>query len=436
MNGKSSKILNKASRVTLPALLSMVVCSAVFGVNPTSVLVGPGYTDVSPHQLVRTSGDVLYVIAPNGTSFARNTTAKLLVSKGNGAGIPTAYAVQDSIHSPGTAKTGITTTAGIATSASAIDGGNVIHSIWIDNQGNTKGVAGNVYYAQFSTSTNTWGTATLLDGATGWTGYVTGDEGVALELDASGTPHVFWTAKVGTQLRVRYANRVGGTWSVPVLADEAAFTVLNAWHPTMAFASNGDLLLAYIDGTGTYSHDGTVRTRLRHSNGTWDGTLSIPVANVYTGIDNGPSLMITPDGRQHIAFCGHTNDIQYWFNTGAGWTSDQPLNGGAVQLTHDPSLGPDGTTNGIYIYGHGTPVPAPRGIGVNLYRFRKPSGGVWGAWTEIVPDPNTPTANHVDCSVSTRWSQFFFNSPTRVDFTYWTELTPGASHFTIYTGSN
>ena len=419
------------SHVISLVLVSLILCCSAFGVN--SALVGPGYTDVSPHQLVRTSGNVLYVVAPNGQAFARNTVAKLLVSKANQPGIPTSYAVQDLTHSPGTPKTGITTTPGVATSASAIDGSNVIHSVWIDSQGLK--TQGNVYYGQFDTTTNTWLSATLLDGATGWTGYVTGDEGVALALDTNGNPHVFWTAKVGALLRIRYSNRIGGVWSAPVLADETAFTLKNAWHPTMAFAPNGDILLAYIDGVGTYSHDGTVRTRLRHANGTWDGTQSIPVTNVYTGVDNGPSLLITADGTQHISFCGHTNDIQYWFNTGTGWTSDQPLTGGLAQLTHDPSLGPDGA-GGIYIYGHGTPVPAPRGIGANLYRFRKPAGGTWGAWTEIVPDPNTATANHVDCSVSTRWSQFFFNSPGTVDFAYWTELTPGASHYTIYTGTN
>ena len=421
-------------RATLSAFVSFVVCCSALGSNPTWVKVGPGYTDVSPHQLVRTSGNVLYAITPNGTFFAGNTSATLVVSKANQSGIPGSYVAQDLAHSPGTPKTGITTRAGISTSASAIDGSDVIHSVWLDNQGNSG--PGNVYYAQFSTKSGKWGAATLLDGVTGWTGYVVGDQGVTIALDAKGVPHVLWTAKVGARLRIRYSNRVSGNWSKPVLADETAVTVSNAWHPTMAFAPNGDFLMAYLDGVGGYSHDGTIRTRLRHSNGTWAPTVSIPVANIFAGIDNGPSLMITPDGRQHVAFVGDVNDIQYWYNAGSGWLSDQPLTKGAPQISHNPSLGSDGTTNGIYLYAHGTPVPLPKGIGPNIYRYRKPSGSVWGPWTKVVSDPHTPTANHVDCAVTTRWSQFFFNSPTVVDFACYTELTPNSHDFTVYSGTN
>ncbi len=434
----SSKALHSSTRFARGLVafsVSFVLCGLAFGAAPISVKVGPGYTDVSPHQLVRTSGNFVYVITPTGMAYRSNTTATLVVSKGNVVGIPTAYAAQDVVHSPGTAKTGITTTAGVSSSASAIDGTDVIHSVWIDNQGNTKGVSGDVYYAQFSTKTGKWGPATLLDGATGWTGYVVGDQGVNIALDKNGAPHVCWTAKVSGKLRIKYSNRTGATWSKPVLADETAVTAINAWHPTLAFAPNGDLLLAYVDGLGGYSHDGAIRTRLRHASGTWAATITIPIGNVYTGIDNGPSLMITADGRQHIAFTGTVSDIQYWYNAGSGWVSDEPLTKGMPQISHDPSLGPDGTANGIYIYGHGTPVPV-RGIGPNLYRFHKPAGGVWGPWIEIVPDPHTPTANHVDCAVSTRWSQFFFNSPTTVDFGYYSELTPNSHDFTVYTGTH
>lgn len=434
MNCKWSTTFSNAPRRIFLALASLPLFSAALSAAPISVKVGPGYTDVSPHQLVRTSGNVLYVIAPNGSAYRSNTTAQLVVSKGNQVGVPTSYVALDLLHSPGTPKTGITTTAGVSSSASAIDGSDVIHSVWIDNQGSPT-IPGNVYYAQFFTMTGKWGPATLLDGATGWLGYVTGDQGVNLALDKSGAPHVFWTAKVGTQLRIKYSNRTGATWSKPVLADETAVTLHNAWHPTMAFAPNGDLLLAYLDGVGKYSHDGAIHTRLRHSSGTWATSQTIPIGNVYTGIDNGPSLMITADARQHITFTGPVSEIQYWYNAGSGWISDQPFTKGAPQLTHDPSLGPDGTTNGIYIYGHGTPVPY-NGIGPNLYRFHKPAGGVWGLWNEIVPDPHTPTANHVDCAVTTRWSQFFFNSPTIVDFAYYTELTPNSHDFTIYTGTH
>ena len=135
MRRAAFRVFRSVSRVFMPIAANVAVCGLALGFTPVSVRVGPGYTDVSPHQLVRTSGNVLYVVSPNGTSYKSNTTATLIVSKGNLAGVPTAYVAQDVAHSPGTPTTGITLRAGVASSASAIDGSDVIHSVWIDNHG-------------------------------------------------------------------------------------------------------------------------------------------------------------------------------------------------------------------------------------------------------------------------------------------------------------
>lgn len=83
------------------------------------------------------------------------------------------------------------------------------------------------------------------------------------------------------------------------------------------------------------------------------------------------------------------------------------------------------------VRGHGTPVGGFRGTGANKYRFQKLAGATsWGRWTLVVSDPM------IDDSTSTRWSQFFFNFPTTVDFTYWTHVVPNAHSFTIFTGTN
>jgi hypothetical protein len=372
----------------------------------TTAPVGPGATDVSPHQIVRTSTNYLYVIAPTTTTYPNNPQALLYVWKANQVGAPTSFEAKDSGHAP---------RIGISTSASAINGSDVIHSLWLDGQGR-------VSYGRFHTATDRWGATQVLS-QTGWSGLL-GDEGVAIAVDAKGNPHAFWTVKVNGKLRVDYANRIGGTWSKPVLADEA--TVINAWHPTMAFAPNGDLLLAYIDGLGNYSADGKIRTRVRHASGTWAASQSVPVV-AFTGLDNGPSLLITADGTQHITFCDTSNQIQYWYNKGLGWTGDQQP---AVQVTHDPALGPDGS-GGLYIYGHGTPQGGIRGVGSNKYRFHKPAGTTaWGPWTLVV-------AGKIDDSTSTRWSQFFHQFPQTVDFTYWTHTDLGdAMGYRIHTGTD
>ena len=140
-----------------------------------------------------------------------------------------------------------------------------------------------------------------------------------------------------------------------------------------------------------------------------------------TAIDNGPSLLVTADGVAQLVFSDTGNRIRYWHNAGSGWMRDrQPPN----QITHNPSLGPVGPVGqgGVYIYGHGAPIGDIGGHGDNLYRFRRPAGGSWSAWTLYV-------TGHFDSSVSTRWSQFFNRFPAQVDILYWADPYPNVLYF-------
>jgi hypothetical protein len=377
--------------------------------GPASVSVarvGPGTTDPSVHQLVRTRGDVLYVVAPDGTTYPHNPTAHLRVYRGDRAGAPASMAARDDGHAPG---------GGVNASDSAIDGQDRIHVVWMDG-------AGNVLYAPFDTATDLWGATAQLE-ASGVQGLSQGDEGVAIAVDAFGNPHAVWVYQPATNvIRVRYASLVGGAWSAPV--DVADTVAINLWHPTLAFAPNGDLTVAWLDGTGGYSTDGVVRTRRRHANGTWDASQLIPDTAVV-GLDNGPSLLITADGTRHIAFDNYTSatvydQVRYWYDVGAGWQGDQQP---PVTYSHDPALGPDGQ-GGLYLYAHGAiPAAAPMTVGQGKYRFHKAAGSAtWGPFT-LVPE----AVGAVDDATSTRWSQFFINSPGVLDFTYWTHTDPADS---------
>src|SRR5262249_2969321 len=100
---------------------------------------------------------------------------------------------------------------------------------------------------------------------------------------------------------------------------------------------------------------------------------------------------------------------RYWYNAGQGWKGDQQP---ARQVTHNPVLGPDGQ-GGLYLYGHGTPPDNFRGADAkNLYRFAKPAGKQWGSWKLYA-------SGAFDCSVSSRWAQFFHVRPHIVDIAYY-----------------
>jgi hypothetical protein len=249
------------------------------------------------------------------------------------------------------------------------------------------------------------------------------DQGAALAVDAAGRPHACWTFKgPDDKLHIHYAARTATGWTPSLAVDEG--TQKHTWHPTIAFSPRNDLLLAWIDGAGDYSLDGTIRTRLRRLDGSWQAPAAIP-ETATTGLDNNPSLIITADGTQHLTFCNTRNEVRYWYNSGQGWKGDQQP---VLQVTHNPVLGPDGR-GGLYLYGHGTPPDNFRADGAkDLYRFRKPAGATaWGPWTLYAAGP-------FDCSVSTRWAQFFHAFPQTVDVAYYSY--PPNPQVTLYVGTD
>jgi hypothetical protein len=392
------------------AVATVVLTNARVMAAPTthSILVGPGYTDVSPHQLVRTAADRLYTVAPTCDSYPDCPNSSLRVYRADQPGSPASFSEQDSAHRPA---------GGIGSAAVAIDGTDTIHALWNDR-------SGKLDYATFATATDTW-SATTLVGTTNWTNFGQGDEGVALALDANAMPHAVWSATgADGRLHLFYANK-GGSWSPQQVDDVALTGNRRALHPTVAFTAANTLVVAWLEGTFNYTPDGIIRVRTRDVNGAWAATQTINDPDgAMTTIDNGPSLLVTPDGTIHLAFVAANppDQVRYWYNGGGGWQGDrQP----PAQVTHDPSLGPDGS-GGVYLYGHGTPLPTYQDHGDDLYAFHKGAGAAgWGAWTQYA-------TGAFDSSVTTRWAQFFQAHPEEVDIAYWADAYPNA----LYVGTD
>lgn len=397
-------------------LLALALSRPAMAQTVHTAFIGRGVTDPSPHQIVRTSGDVLYAVAPScNNGFPNCGPGRLRVYAATTPGLPRHFTELDAAHAPH---------GNIGSSAVAVDGSDVLHIVWIDRDG-----PGHVTYGTFDTHQNAWTSRQVLR-VTHWTDFTQGQEGAVIALDAAGNPHVLFSAKPtapSDPVRLYYATASGGTWSTPVLIDAQAVPVPPRLteHPAIAFGPDGTLLAAWLQGSCTvirdgtcYTPDATIYTRLRSPGGTWQNTVALPDQS-FTTIDNGPSVMVTADGVRHITFLSatvnHEDEIRYWYDAGAGWQGDQQP---ADQVTHDPVLGPDGQ-GGLYIYGHGAPPPPDyAGRGMNKYVFHKPAGATaWGPWTLLVAGP-------IDDASSTRWSQFFYQFPSENDVTYWFYTTP------------
>jgi hypothetical protein len=352
---------------------------------------------------------VLYIVVPTCDSYPACPGNTLKVYRGNQPGTPTQFIEEDAAHAP---------SGEIGSSAIAIDGSDVIHALWNDRYGRVR-------YGTFSPVSGTWMDIVTL-AQTNWTTFGQGDEGVALAISNTGEPHAAWNGEdASAQLHIYHAFAVQGLWTSPTQVDDVPLDVNHsAWHPTLAFAPDGRLVLAWLDGTFNGADDGVIRVRERLPTGDWTASIAIS-DQARTSIDNGPSLLITTDNVQHLTFVNYGDVVRYWYNDGSGWRGElQPPN----QVTHDPSLGPD-CGGGVYIYGHGTPQGSIDGHGDDLFRFHKPRGGSWGAWTHY-------TTGSFDSSVSTRWSQFFFYHQQIIDVVYWSDPYPNVLYFgTSHRGS-
>ncbi len=355
----------------------------------------------------------MYVIAPTCSAPVFCYGNALAAYEAKGPGIPAGFTQVDAADAPRASSA----SDAIGQSAIAIDGNDLIWVAWVDLAN-----GGGVFVATFDTHANQWSSPTLLQLENYQ--FAQGGEGVSLALDAAGLPHIAWNFRDSADyVHVVYAHGLsGGGFTAPLQLDDYTLAAGHgALHPAIAFAPDGSLVVAWLDGFGSYDSNGTIHVRTRDPSGTWSASVEIP-DQAETTVDNGPSLMVTSDGVRHVAFVNYTDTARYWYSAdGITWHGDQQP---PAQQTHDPSLGPDGS-GGLYMYGHGTPEPTIEGTGLNLYRFHKPAGATaWGPFTQYV-------TGDYDCSISTRWAQFFQNYPATPDAVYWSPVAPDALYLWV-----
>ncbi|HEX9442284.1 MAG TPA: sialidase family protein, partial [Roseiflexaceae bacterium] len=262
----------------------------------------------------------------------------------------------------------------------AIDGNNIVHLLYITQ-------SGPVIYQTFSTTTDLWAPPTQVANSA-WpnrnNGLRQGSEGVSLAIDAGGLAHVVYGQTQSGKRRVYYNNNQGGTWNHEVLVDDQPNS--DNSHATLAFGSDGALYVAWLADDGTH---GAIRVRA-HRNGAWQPASAVD-ANVFRdqgySIDQGPNLLVTPDGKLHVVYIGTWESVpgsptgteygrlhhKYSGDGGATWTANDP----PTRYTHSPALATDPQGN-LYVFGHREYWKANRCA--NMLVNVQPAGGAWGAW--------------------------------------------------------
>lgn len=375
---------------------------------------GTGYSDVSPKQVVRTSGNRAYLVAIDCVSYPCTASGQTVrVYKGNTTGIPSSFARQDSGNEPADA----------GCVGCAIDGSDVIHLVWYDRNGASNS---RIRYATFSTSTDTWGTKENVDGDLGASlpDGGQGDQMCAIALDSNGKAHVAYLYHDGTRRRLAYRHRVSGSWSSLTSGiDNNTYTGnRKAWHPNLAFDTGGRRVFAWHVGAFNGDVDGQVCVRVMDTDDSLGTRADVGAATSKVGIDQSTSLLC--NGTVHTTWIlgtvGGGNDeyVRYAYATegkNPSFSTNHPTNAD----THNPALGLGGSGK-LRIYGHGS----EGGAGDDNLYYWEGTGGA-GAWS----GRNAYATGEFDSSVSVRWSQYFHQRPDMLDTVFWDQDYPNDLYF-------
>ncbi len=381
-----------------PVATNSPVSSAVFPV-------GPGGSDVIPHQIVRTSNNFLYI-------FANQDSSTLLrVYQTNNAGFPNA-------GSDFAAPIQVTESSALISVDAVYDGSSIIH-VLINTQN------GDIKDYPFDTTTNTFKSSITLasDGGTVGVAPYVGTSGISGMMEPGGTLHVaYWTNGDHILHRAYTYNSVTN-----ILTSTGGFTQVdpagNANHPALAISPvNNSLTVAWVSEA---NNPPQILTRTRQSNGSWGAIETAGAAPVWTSasnginIDQGPSLIVDSAGTRHMVYIeevdnsvGDYGRIHYVSNNGSGWV-DQPL----AAFSHDPAIAIN-SAGQIYIIGHGHPLNASCTSMDQMCTIKKNGA----SWDNPVLFASPPSGFSFDASPSVKWSVVGFNRADVIEFIFF--MTP------------
>ncbi|HST79023.1 MAG TPA: hypothetical protein VLN58_11085 [Verrucomicrobiae bacterium] len=344
------------------------------------VKVGPGYVDCYTRQVVRTSGDVVYVVT-NASGFSGGTIpSSIRMYKGSPSGNPTSFAEVDAAHRPANG----TRFGGVEAKLAGTD--RFIQIVYEDI------AASQTKYVKFDTVTDTWGTPetiSALNGQNTLNRYM-GKTGLAL--DANGLPHV---VTGGTNEAMYYANRTAGTWSTPVAVAPSSADM----HPSLAFDGGGTLHMAFYDNAA-----GMFYRQRNPTTGVWSATETVTSNASTSQSDESPSLAIDSTGRVLVDYIAGDFSFHYQLalRTAANtWSNISPT---AAVAGHGPGLYIDPADNIYALEGHDVTVIQPS---VEI----RSAAGTWGAYSILASGPPTR-----DGSASARWDLLWPGNTAHLDF--------------------
>ncbi len=369
----------------------------------TSFRVAPGFVDNVPRQIVRADNNKVYLFA------SVIQTPGILKAYWNPAGGFPDSATDFS----GT--TQVNNGSQMVSAEVVYGGGEIIHVFINDMTGNIKDYP-------FDTSTNTFKTAISVATGAGKPGSYTdiGTAGVSGMFDKSDTLHFsYWTSTnqiMYLSMTYNSSTNILNVTSGPTRLDSSG----NANHPQIVVSPvDNSVTVAWVNGI---NGAGTMSAKTRSPAGVWGNMEAVSTGAVWTSpnaginIDQGPSMVITPDGVRNLIYIenfdgtGDYGKLHYVKNSGSGWVDT------AVSqfYTHAPAIATN-ILSELYVLGHGHPNNPSCKSMLDVCFVKQNSNGSWTNPTLFIAHPGSDS---LDASVSVKWGVAGWNAPETIEFVF------------------
>lgn len=363
----------------------------VLGQPAELVSVGPGVSESSIRQAVRTLSGRVYIVAVDDFGNTATPGARIRMYRAGQVGIPTSFAEVDAAHAP------VIPSSIMSGGDARLDRQGVIHLSYFRRD------TGAVVHQTFSTLSDSWGAAeTVASPPTNW-----GDRGgqvTGLALDRAGTVFVAFS---GTQNITVYRRNGPSTWSAePVATVPSGYDGL---HPSITVDRQDRLHLAWLE----HGAQPRIRYSSRAANGAWSTPETVAGSDVLSNstYDQSPSLAVDASNRPVVLFLNGADLVRVRLRTGTGsWVAEDPAT--PQVYSHTP---------GIYLRGDDRYVLLGHDAQIHpSYLTRAASASEWSDVTIFDP-PGTPAAWAYDGSGNARFDPQYETDCTVVDGVFFDE---------------
>jgi len=384
-----------------PAVTPMPAGPTPTAIPSVSFPVGAGYVDVIPHQLVRSASDRAFLFV--GQPYASVLKAYWTSSPG----LPNSAEAFD--------RSASVTTSAPPISVEAAYGGGAYVFVVVNQQN------GDLRVYPFDTVAGAFAPpVTLASGNPSVGGDYIGSSGVSAMADGIGSLQVaFWAA--GNQIvhQAYSINQAKGSLQ-PQGPSMRLDMDGSASHPVLATAPGNSLTVAWVSEAASPAR---ILSRTRSSEGAWGGVETVSTSPVWhsrnagVNIDQGPSLLVGPDGMRHLAYMedylpgGDYGRVHYATRSGTTWTDTT-----TAIWSHDPALAITAAGD-LYLLGHGHPANAACTRLDDICWTRRTGPAKWGNPQVFA---SAPSGSSFDSSTSIKWSGSAagFVRPETIEFAF------------------